>query len=62
MRIDGNALLSAVRYELEKLCCSACGEVTGDTLERRGMFTTGLVVQVERVLPASLLDYQKIYG
>ena len=27
MRIDGNALLSAVRYELEKLRCSACGEV-----------------------------------
>jgi len=26
-RIDGNALLSAVRYELEKLRCSACGEV-----------------------------------
>src|SRR5512143_352896 len=25
MRIDGNALLSAVRYELEKLRCSACG-------------------------------------
>jgi hypothetical protein len=27
MRIDGNALLSAVRYELEKLRCSACGQV-----------------------------------
>lgn len=27
VRIDGNALLSAVRYELEKLRCSACGEV-----------------------------------
>jgi hypothetical protein len=27
MRIDGNALLSAIRYELEKLRCSACGEV-----------------------------------
>ena len=26
-RIDGNALLSAIRYELEKLRCSACGEV-----------------------------------
>ena len=24
---DGNALLSAVRYELEKLRCSACGQV-----------------------------------
>ena len=32
MRIDGNALLSAVRYELEKLRCSACG----------AMFTAGL--------------------
>ena len=27
LRIDGNALLSAVRYELEKLRCSACGAV-----------------------------------
>ena len=27
IRIDGNALLNAVRYELEKLRCSACGEV-----------------------------------
>jgi transposase len=27
MRIDGNALLSAIRYEVEKLRCSACGEV-----------------------------------
>ncbi len=27
IRIDGNALLSAVRYELEKLRCSGCGEI-----------------------------------
>lgn len=27
IRIDGNALLSAVRYELARLRCSACGEV-----------------------------------
>jgi hypothetical protein len=27
IRIDGNALLSAMRYELEKLRCSACGEI-----------------------------------
>jgi transposase len=27
VRIDGNALLSAMRYELEKLRCSACGEI-----------------------------------
>lgn len=27
MRLDGNALLSAVRYELEKLRCAACGEM-----------------------------------
>ena len=27
MRLDGNALLSAVRHELEKLRCSACGQV-----------------------------------
>jgi hypothetical protein len=27
IRIDGNALLSAIRYEVEKLRCSACGEI-----------------------------------
>jgi transposase len=27
MRVDGNALLSAVRYELEKVRCSACGQI-----------------------------------
>jgi transposase len=27
IRIDGNALLSAIRYELEKLRCSACGQM-----------------------------------
>ena len=27
IRIDSNALLNAVRYELEKLRCSACGEI-----------------------------------
>jgi hypothetical protein len=27
MRLDGNALLSAVRYKLEKLRCSACGQI-----------------------------------
>lgn len=27
IRIDGHALLSAIRYELEKLRCSACGEI-----------------------------------
>ena len=27
LRVDGNALLSAVQYELEKLRCSGCGEV-----------------------------------
>jgi transposase len=27
MRLDGDALLSAVRYELEKLRCSACGQI-----------------------------------
>ena len=30
--IDGNALLSAIRYELEKLRCSACGEVFTATM------------------------------
>ena len=27
MRLDGNALVSAVRYELEKLRCSGCGQI-----------------------------------
>jgi hypothetical protein len=27
MRIDGHALLSALRYELAKLRCSACGQI-----------------------------------
>jgi hypothetical protein len=27
IRIDGHAVLSAIRYELERLRCSACGEV-----------------------------------
>lgn len=27
MRLDGNALVSAVRYELEKMRCSACGQI-----------------------------------
>jgi hypothetical protein len=27
VRLDGNALLSAVRYELEKVRCSACGQL-----------------------------------
>jgi len=27
LRLDGNALLSAVRYEVEKLRCSACGQI-----------------------------------
>jgi hypothetical protein len=32
MRIDGNALLSAIRYEVEKLRCAACGPVFTATL------------------------------
>jgi transposase len=32
LRIDGNALLSAIRYEVEKLRCSACGAVFTATL------------------------------
>ena len=34
IRLDGNALLSAIRYEVEKLRCSACGEVFTATLPR----------------------------
>lgn len=36
VRIDGNALLSAIRYEVEKLRCSACGAI----------FTAGLPAEV----------------
>jgi transposase len=36
IRIDGNALLNAMHYELEKLRCSACGEI----------FTAGLPAEV----------------
>lgn len=45
IRIDGNALLSAMRYELEKLRCSACGEI----------FTAGLPAGVseEKYSPQS---------
>jgi transposase len=32
MRIDGHALLSALRYELQKLRCSACGQICTATL------------------------------
>jgi hypothetical protein len=34
MRIDGHALLSAIRYELHKLRCSACGQVCTAPLPR----------------------------
>ena len=34
MRIDGHALLSAIRYELHKLRCSACGQVFTAPLPR----------------------------
>ena len=32
MRIDGNALRSALRYELQKLRCAACGHICTATL------------------------------
>jgi len=32
IRLDGNALLSAIRYEVEKRRCSAGGEVCTATL------------------------------
>jgi len=34
IRIDGQALLSAIRYELEKLRCSACGQMCTAPLPR----------------------------
>jgi transposase len=36
MRLDGNALLSAVRYEVEKLRCSACGQIFTASLPAAG--------------------------
>jgi transposase len=36
VRIDGQALLSAIRYELEKLRCSACGQIFTAELPVRG--------------------------
>ena len=41
IRIDGHALLSAIRYELEKLRCSACGAVnTAPQAEQRALTNT----------------------
>jgi transposase len=34
MRIDGHALLSAMRYEMQKLRCSACGQIFTASLPR----------------------------
>jgi hypothetical protein len=34
IRIDGHALLSAIRYELQKLRCSACGQIFTAPLPR----------------------------
>ena len=34
IRIDGHALLSAMRYELQKLRCSACGQIFTASLPR----------------------------
>ena len=36
VRIDGHALLSAMRYEIEKLRCSACGEIFNAELPDAG--------------------------
>ncbi len=41
IRIDGNALLSAIRYEVEKLRCSACGQVFTATLPAEAAAETG---------------------
>jgi transposase len=37
MRLDGNALLSALRYELEKLRCSACGQIFTASVPAAGL-------------------------
>jgi hypothetical protein len=34
IRIDGQALLAAIRYELEKLRCAACGQMCTAPLPR----------------------------
>ena len=53
IRLDGNALVSAIRYELEKLRCSACGEVftaklPGDVAEEKYSARARAVVAVGR--------------
>jgi len=40
MRIDGHALLSAMRYELQKLRCAACGQIFTASLPREAGETT----------------------
>jgi transposase len=52
IRLDGNALLSAMRYELEKLRCSACGEIFTAALPE-GVSEEKYSVQARAVLAVS---------
>lgn len=71
IRVDGRALLSAVRYELEKLRCSACGEVFTASLPKEagaGKYSAraGAVLAVSRYylgLPFYRIErYQSMLG
>jgi hypothetical protein len=71
MRLDGNALVSAIRYELEKLRCSACGEVftaelPGDVAEQKYSARARAVLAVGRYylgLPFHRIEgYQGMLG
>jgi hypothetical protein len=71
MRLDGNALLSAIRYELEKLRCSACGRVftaklPGDVAQEKYSARARAVLAVGRYylgLPFHRLEgYQAMRG
>lgn len=71
IRLDGNALVSAIRYELEKLRCSACGEVftaklPGEVAEEKYRARARAVVAVGRYylgLPFHRIEgYQAMLG
>jgi hypothetical protein len=71
IRLDGNALVSAIRYELEKLWCSGCGEVftaqlPEDIAEEKYSFRARAVLAVGRYylgLPFHRIEgYQAMLG
>lgn len=71
IRLDGNALISAIRYELEKLRCSACGVVytaklPGEVAEEKYSVRARAVLAVGRYylgLPFHRIEgYQAMLG